>query len=169
MNLLLDSNIVVPLTRRELKKLNPKIVALLETFQGFIFVSAASLWEIAIKTRLGKLDPLVPLEEIPGYVEGLGFALVDITARHAIVIVKYVARGNNGKPPAVFSASQPEGDDHVCQAHESPRRRARACGHLAHVRRQCLRAPGQGGWQGGWQGNDSYMRERSDPTNTNGN
>jgi hypothetical protein len=23
--------------------------------------------------------------------------------------------------------------------------------------------------QGGWQGNDSYMRERSDPTNTNGN
>ena len=29
--------------------------------------------------------------------------------------------------------------------------------------------PGQGGWQGGWQGNDSYMRERSDPTNTNGN
>ncbi len=84
MNLLLDSNIVVPLTRRELKKLNPKIVALLETFEGFVFVSAASLWEIAIKTRLGKLDPLVPLEDIPGYVEGLGFALMDITAHHAI-------------------------------------------------------------------------------------
>jgi hypothetical protein len=33
--------------------------------------------------------------------------------------------------------------------------------------------PGQGGWQGGWQGggpgSESYMRERSDPTNTNGN
>ena len=30
--------------------------------------------------------------------------------------------------------------------------------------------PNQGGWQGGWaQGNDSYMRDRSDPTNTNGN
>ena len=29
--------------------------------------------------------------------------------------------------------------------------------------------PGQGGWQGGWQGDESYMRERSEPTNTNGN
>lgn len=84
MNLLLDSNIVVPLTRRELKRLHPKIVSVLETFQGMVYVSAASLWEIAIKTRLEKLDPLVPLEEIPGYVEGLGFGLLDITPRHAI-------------------------------------------------------------------------------------
>ena len=31
--------------------------------------------------------------------------------------------------------------------------------------------PNQGGWaQGGWApANESYMRERSDPTNTNGN
>jgi Spy/CpxP family protein refolding chaperone len=28
--------------------------------------------------------------------------------------------------------------------------------------------PNQGGWQGGWQGGESYMRERHDPTNTNG-
>jgi PIN domain nuclease of toxin-antitoxin system len=84
MNLLLDSNIVVPLTRRELKKLSPKIVSLLETFHGTILVSAASLWEIAIKTRLGKLDPLVPLEDLPDYVAGMGFALLGITPGHAI-------------------------------------------------------------------------------------
>lgn len=84
MNLLLDSNIVVPLTRRELKKLNPKIVSLLENFHGTISVSAASLWEIAIKTRLGKLDPLVPLEDLADYVVGMGFALLGITPRHAI-------------------------------------------------------------------------------------
>lgn len=90
MNLLLDSNIVVPLTRRELKKLNPKIVSLLESFEGFVYVSAASLWEIAIKTRLGKLDPLVPLEDIPGYIEDLGFALMDITPRHAIEDLRQV-------------------------------------------------------------------------------
>jgi hypothetical protein len=30
--------------------------------------------------------------------------------------------------------------------------------------------PVPGGWQGGWQGgSESYMRERHDPTNTNGN
>ena len=84
MNLLLDSNIVVPLTRRELKKLNPKIVSLLESHEGMVYVSAASLWEIAIKTRLEKLDPLVPLEDIPTYIDGLGFGLMDITPRHAI-------------------------------------------------------------------------------------
>ena len=28
--------------------------------------------------------------------------------------------------------------------------------------------PNQAGWQG-YQGSDAYMRERSDPTNTNGN
>jgi PIN domain nuclease of toxin-antitoxin system len=90
MNLLLDSNIVLPLTRRELKKLSPKIVALLETFEGVVYVSAASLWEIAIKTRLRKLDPLVPLADIPDYVEGLGFGLMDITPRHAIEELRQV-------------------------------------------------------------------------------
>jgi hypothetical protein len=28
--------------------------------------------------------------------------------------------------------------------------------------------PNLGGWQGGWQVDESYMRERHDPTNTNG-
>jgi PIN domain nuclease of toxin-antitoxin system len=43
-------------------------------------VSAASLWEIAIKTALGKLD--AP-DDLPARVEQLGFELLAVTADHA--------------------------------------------------------------------------------------
>ncbi|MBW8060702.1 MAG: type II toxin-antitoxin system VapC family toxin [Solirubrobacterales bacterium] len=43
-------------------------------------VSTASLWEIAIKTGLGKLD--AP-EDLPGRIEQLGFELLPVTAEHA--------------------------------------------------------------------------------------
>jgi PIN domain nuclease of toxin-antitoxin system len=44
-------------------------------------VSVASLWEIAIKATLGKLD--AP-EDLPARVEQLGFYLLSITADHAL-------------------------------------------------------------------------------------
>lgn len=84
MRLLLDTNIVVPLTRQELHKLQPRVLILLEMMDNEVFVSAASLWEIAIKVRLGKLDPRLPLREIPDYVTGLGFYLLGVSPRHAI-------------------------------------------------------------------------------------
>ena len=50
-------------------------------------VSAASLWEIAIKTRIGKLDPLHPLEAIPVFCETSAIALLPIDHRHALAAV----------------------------------------------------------------------------------
>ena len=84
MRLLLDSNIVVPLTRRELRNLRTDIVEALEAERNEVYVSAVSLWEIAIKTRLGKLNPLLPLREIPDYVTSLGFYLLGMAPSHAI-------------------------------------------------------------------------------------
>jgi len=47
-----------------------------------VFVSAATAWEIAIKTASGKLSfPVSRLEEM---VAGLGFVALPITAAHAI-------------------------------------------------------------------------------------
>jgi PIN domain nuclease of toxin-antitoxin system len=43
-------------------------------------VSAASLWEIAIKSSLGKLE--AP-DDLPAQVEELGFDLLPVTAEHA--------------------------------------------------------------------------------------
>jgi PIN domain nuclease of toxin-antitoxin system len=43
-------------------------------------VSAASIWEIAIKTALGKLD--AP-RDLPARIEQLGFELLPVVAEHA--------------------------------------------------------------------------------------
>lgn len=46
-----------------------------------VFVSAASLWEIAIKAKLGKLD--ADPEELAGAIEGSGFIELPVRAVHA--------------------------------------------------------------------------------------
>ncbi|HEY1631332.1 MAG TPA: type II toxin-antitoxin system VapC family toxin [Rhizomicrobium sp.] len=84
MRLLLDSNIVVPFTRREMHLVSPKIELLLGSQANEIFVSTASLWEIAIKTRLGKLDPKIPLADIPGYFVKFGFLILPVDEFHAV-------------------------------------------------------------------------------------
>lgn len=53
-------------------------------------VSVASLWEIAIKVRLGKLDPGLPLKGMAGYFEAAGFAVLPITAEHALTEIEPV-------------------------------------------------------------------------------
>lgn len=46
-----------------------------------VFVSAASIWEIAIKAKLGKLD--ADPDELAGAIEGSGFAELPVRAVHA--------------------------------------------------------------------------------------
>lgn len=54
-----------------------------------VFVSAASLWEVSIKSALGKLaaDPAELLAEI----EPAGFTLLPITGEHAAAVAKLPA------------------------------------------------------------------------------
>lgn len=84
MRLLLDSNIVVPLTRRETHSLPATITLLLKADVNELFVSTASLWEIAIKTRLGKLDPKMPLDLIPAYIASGGATVISVEAAHVV-------------------------------------------------------------------------------------
>jgi PIN domain nuclease of toxin-antitoxin system len=84
MRLLLDSNIIVPLARREIGRLYPAVGALLRSQGDDFFVSVASLWEIAIKTRLGKLNPLVVLADLPDFLVRTGVRLLPITHVHAV-------------------------------------------------------------------------------------
>lgn len=65
MRLLLDTNVLIPALDPEFARL-PKVIAaaLRDPAHDFV-VSVASLWEIAIKARLGKLPLPVPLEEVP--------------------------------------------------------------------------------------------------------
>jgi PIN domain nuclease of toxin-antitoxin system len=54
-----------------------------------VYVSAASLWEISIKSALGKLD--ANSAEILAAVEPTGFALLPITGLHAVKVAELPA------------------------------------------------------------------------------
>jgi PIN domain nuclease of toxin-antitoxin system len=51
-----------------------------------VFVSAASIWEIAIKSRLGKIEADAAF--LVDAIEGSGFQELPITARHAAAVAK---------------------------------------------------------------------------------
>jgi PIN domain nuclease of toxin-antitoxin system len=84
MRLLLDSNIVVPIVRQEREKLSAQVNLLLNVGINDIFVSVASLWEIAIKTRLEKLSLDVPIQQLPVSMSAFGYSLLSIDQHHAI-------------------------------------------------------------------------------------
>jgi PIN domain nuclease of toxin-antitoxin system len=84
MRLLLDSNIVVPIASRERERLSAPVKLLLNVSANDIFVSVASLWEIAIKSRLGKLPLIAPLRQLPITMSALGYTLLAIDRHHAI-------------------------------------------------------------------------------------
>ena len=84
MRLLLDSNIVVPIVSQEREKLSAQVNLLLNVGSNEVFVSVASLWEIAIKTRLGKLPLQITVKQLPISVMAFGYALLAVDEHHAI-------------------------------------------------------------------------------------
>lgn len=84
MRLLLDTQILVALARRDLPHLAPAIVAAVSAQDNVLFASAASSWEIAIKARLGKIDPGIDLDDLPAYWEAIGLNLLTINHAHAV-------------------------------------------------------------------------------------
>lgn len=84
MRLLLDSNIVVPVVREEHGKLGAQVNLLLNVASNDIFVSVASIWEIAIKTRLGKLLLKSPLQQLPDMIAAYEYTILAVDHRHAV-------------------------------------------------------------------------------------
>jgi PIN domain nuclease of toxin-antitoxin system len=85
MRVLLDTHVILGLVRQTLSKEHPKIAQRLADESTISFVSVASLWETAIKARLGKLDPGMPLEDIAGYLEAVGLSILPIEVRHVTI------------------------------------------------------------------------------------
>jgi PIN domain nuclease of toxin-antitoxin system len=84
MRLLLDTHILIVLARRDLAKLAGSMAVAVASTENIAFASAASLWEIAIKARLGKVDPGLPLDDLPDYFQEIGLNLLVINHRHAV-------------------------------------------------------------------------------------
>ena len=84
MDLLLDTHVMLGLAEPEHFPLPRKIADSLEHHPHNFFVSTASLWEIAIKHRQGKLPLSVPLSEWPTLLFITGLHLISIDSAHVL-------------------------------------------------------------------------------------
>lgn len=82
--LLLDTNILLPLLDTRKATLPAHILARLRDADTAIVASVASIWEIAIKNRLGKLPLPWPVSHLPVMAEQLGISIWPILSSHAV-------------------------------------------------------------------------------------
>jgi PIN domain nuclease of toxin-antitoxin system len=87
MKLLLDTHIFLALIEDGVARLPRRVASLLRDGASEHHLSAASLWEIAIKCRLGKLRLSISLGALPELLDGLGVKTVVIDERHALASV----------------------------------------------------------------------------------
>lgn len=91
MRLLLDTHIFLWAVAGS-RLLKPKVRRLIEAADE-VHVSAASVWEIAIKVRLGKLD--ADAQELARAIEGSGFIELPVTAAHAAGVARLEQHHND--------------------------------------------------------------------------
>ncbi len=85
---MLDTHVLLAFVERGAAGLPAGVAALLSDERDEHHLSAASLWEIAIKCRLGKLSLTPSLAALPELVLGLGITIVAINERHAVACVE---------------------------------------------------------------------------------
>ena len=88
MRLLLDTHIVLNVVAQQTDSLPLGIRRLLADRASGFHVSVVSLWEIAIKWRLGKLPLTVPIDQLPDLIAGLRIELVPINERNVLAAVE---------------------------------------------------------------------------------
>ena len=88
MRLLLDTHVLLAFIERGALGLPTGVAGLLMDRESEHHLSAASLWEIAIKRRLGKLELTMGLGALPELLDGLGVKIVVIDERHALATVE---------------------------------------------------------------------------------
>ena len=90
MRLLLDTHVVL-WALADSPRLSSRARELLADPDNECWVSSASVWEIAIKVRLGKYQLGYPLTEIEDAIETAGFRALDVSMRHATAIERVEA------------------------------------------------------------------------------
>ncbi|CAD7024008.1 type II toxin-antitoxin system VapC family toxin [Pseudorhizobium endolithicum] len=88
MRLLLDTHFVLAFLRKDFPSRFPRFSQFFDEADIDGFVSVASLWEIAIKWRLGKLDPGMALDDMPSVLQASGLTIMPIGVPHVIKAVE---------------------------------------------------------------------------------
>jgi PIN domain nuclease of toxin-antitoxin system len=84
MRLLIDTNVLIPLIEDRKRLLPSPVRERVSDPDSMVHVSVASLWEIAIKTRVGKLTLRTVPMELPQLLRDMAIPLVSIDERHVV-------------------------------------------------------------------------------------
>lgn len=82
MRLLIDTNIFVPLADARLDRLPRHARSAITDEDNIIAISVASLWEAAIKVRLGKLPLLCPIDDWADLLGSLRIGIREVSLAH---------------------------------------------------------------------------------------
>lgn len=86
MNYLLDTQALL-WWRDGSRRLGPRARRTIERDAAAVYVSAASVWEIAIKAAAGRLKLRDPIERwMPEVLEPHGFSILNVTIGHAVAV-----------------------------------------------------------------------------------
>lgn len=88
MRVLLDTNVLIALVDGRLRELGETIRDVVTDSQSVVYASVASLWEIAIKVRLGKLALGMSPKLLPRLFEAVGLHLVAINHHHVLTVAE---------------------------------------------------------------------------------
>lgn len=83
MRYLIDTHILIWLML-EPKKLSTRATAILKNINNTLYISKISLWEIAIKTKIGKLDIKIEFKEIFNILKKHDLILMSLENEHII-------------------------------------------------------------------------------------
>lgn len=89
MKILLDTHILLWLAFDDKSKLSPQAIELLEDFKNELYFSLASLWEISIKSSLGKPHFNVDVEKLEQGLISVGCHLLPIELSHIVKSSNY--------------------------------------------------------------------------------
>lgn len=84
MRLLLDTHIALAVLHHDVDYYGDAVERLINAVEHEKIVSVVSLWEAAIKHRLGKLTLQVPVNSISSFFQSLGYDILNIDQRHAV-------------------------------------------------------------------------------------
>ena len=108
MKLLLDTQVWL-WSLAEPERLNDEARALLSDRRNTIYLSAASAWEIAIKSALGKLPlPEPPTIYVPSRMASLGILALNITHSHTLHVFSLPAHHRDPFDRIIIAQSQVE-------------------------------------------------------------
>lgn len=88
----MDTHIILALVRQRIDDFPAPIRRIITSHDDEFVASAASLWEIAIKVRIGKLRIPFSLSHVPLALQTLGCRLLAIDERHALADIDPVPR-----------------------------------------------------------------------------